>query len=155
SPACRALLVASTTDPRTGPGPGVASFRHGTAPTPLRTSLRRTTYLRGAPRCPGAACGGGRDPAGMSDDVPEITYEYVRIADLIAADIAAGRLPVGARLPGEQELAELHGVSVSTSRRVRRELVRRGLVTVLPAKGSFVARAAVEGGNDETPPPGQ
>ncbi|MFE1842431.1 GntR family transcriptional regulator [Streptomyces sp. NPDC059515] len=91
----------------------------------------------------------------MSDDVPQITYEYVRIADLIAADIAAGRLPVGARLPGEQELAELHGVSVSTSRRVRRELVRRGLVTVLPAKGSFVARAAVEGGNDETPPPGQ
>ncbi|MFJ8900047.1 GntR family transcriptional regulator [Streptomyces sp. NPDC102370] len=91
----------------------------------------------------------------MSDDAQEVTYEYVRIADVIAADIAAGRLPLGARLPGEQELAELHGVSVSTSRRVRRELVRRGLVRVLPAKGSFVVRtAAVEGSNDETPPPG-
>jgi DNA-binding GntR family transcriptional regulator len=91
----------------------------------------------------------------MSDDAHEITYEYVRIADLIAADIAAGRLPLGARLPGEQELADMHGVSVSTSRRVRRELVRRGLVRVLPAKGSFVVRtAAVEDGNDETPPPG-
>jgi DNA-binding GntR family transcriptional regulator len=91
----------------------------------------------------------------MSEDAQEVTYEYVRIADLIAADIAAGRLPLGARLPGEQELAELHGVSVSTSRRVRRELVRRGLVRVLPAKGSFVVRtAAVEDGTAETPPPG-
>ncbi|MGW3711334.1 GntR family transcriptional regulator [Streptomyces albogriseolus] len=90
------------------------------------------------------------------DDAQEVTYEYVRIADAITAEIAAGRLPLGARLPGEQELAELHGVSVSTSRRVRRELVRRGLVKALPAKGTFVIRtAAVEGGNAETPPPGQ
>ncbi|MEU3097227.1 GntR family transcriptional regulator [Streptomyces sp. NPDC006967] len=90
------------------------------------------------------------------DDAQEVTYEYVRIADAITAEIAAGRLPLGARLPGEQELAQLHGVSVSTSRRVRRELVRRGLVRVLPAKGSFVVRTApVEGSNDETPPPGQ
>ncbi|MFE7017686.1 GntR family transcriptional regulator [Streptomyces sp. NPDC057651] len=92
----------------------------------------------------------------MSDDDLEVTYEYVRIADLLAADIAAGRLPLGARLPGEQELATMHGVSVSTSRRVRRELARRGLVKALPAKGTFVIRTAavVEGGNDETPPPG-
>ncbi|CAL9528254.1 GntR family transcriptional regulator [Streptomyces sp. enrichment culture] len=91
----------------------------------------------------------------MSEDAQEVTYEYVRIADVIAADIAAGRLPLGARLPGEQELAEIHGVSVSTSRRVRRELVRRGLVRVLPAKGSFVVRTvAVEGGNAEAPPSG-
>ena len=92
----------------------------------------------------------------MSDDGLEVTYEYVRIADQLAADIAAGRLPLGARLPGEQELADQHGVSVSTSRRVRRELVRRGLVRALPAKGTFVIRTSpvVEGGNDETPPPG-
>ena len=91
----------------------------------------------------------------MSEDAQEVTYEYVRIADLLAADIAAGRLPLGARLPGEQELADLHGVSVSTSRRVRRELTRRGLVKALPAKGTFVIRTApVEAANDETPPPG-
>jgi DNA-binding GntR family transcriptional regulator len=77
----------------------------------------------------------------MSDDA-EVQYEYVRIADLVAADIASGRLPAGARLPGEQELAEMHGVSVSTTRRVRRELVRRGLVVVLPAKGTFVRKAS-------------
>ncbi|MEW2488781.1 GntR family transcriptional regulator [Streptomyces sp. NPDC048411] len=76
----------------------------------------------------------------MSDDAQEVTYEYVRIADEIAGEIASGGLPLGARLPGEQELAELHGVSVSTSRRVRRELVRRGLVKALPAKGTFVIR---------------
>lgn len=89
------------------------------------------------------------------DDGLEVTYEYVRIADQIAAEIAAGRLPLGARLPGEQELADMHGVSVSTSRRVRRELVRRGLVRALPAKGTFVIRTtAVEDGNAETPPSG-
>lgn len=89
------------------------------------------------------------------DDGLEVTYEYVRIADQLAAEIAAGRLPLGARLPGEQELAAMHGVSVSTSRRVRRELARRGLVRALPAKGTFVIRTtAVEGSNDGTPPPG-
>lgn len=89
------------------------------------------------------------------DDGLEVTYEYVRIADQLAAEIAAGRIPLGARLPGEQELAEQYGVSVSTSRRVRRELTRRGLVRALPAKGTFVIRAhPVEGSNDETPPPG-
>jgi len=91
----------------------------------------------------------------MSDDGLEVTYEYVRIADLLAAEIAAGRIPLGGRLPGEQELAELHGVSVSTARRVRRELARRGLVRALPAKGTFVIRThPVEAANDETPPPG-
>ncbi|MEU3102915.1 GntR family transcriptional regulator [Streptomyces griseoflavus] len=89
------------------------------------------------------------------DDGLEVTYEYVRIADLLAAEIAAGRIPLGARLPGEQELADMHGVSVSTSRRVRRELARRGLVRALPAKGTFVIRTTpVEGSNDETPPSG-
>ncbi|MEF9903659.1 GntR family transcriptional regulator [Streptomyces sp. P9-A2] len=88
------------------------------------------------------------------DDSLEVVYEYVRIADLVAADIASGRLPLGARLPGEQELADMHGVSVSTSRRVRRELVRRGLVRALPAKGTFVIRTSpVDPGHDETPPP--
>jgi DNA-binding GntR family transcriptional regulator len=92
----------------------------------------------------------------MSDhDGLEVTYEYVRIADQLAAEIAAGRLPLGARLPGEQELADMHGVSVSTSRRVRRELVRRGLVRALPAKGTFVIRTApVEDSNAEMPPSG-
>ncbi|MCI0384599.1 GntR family transcriptional regulator [Streptomyces sp. CNQ085] len=79
----------------------------------------------------------------MDDDPDEIElppYEYVRIADEITADIEAGRLPLGARLPGEVELAEIHRVSVSTSRRVRRELIRRGLVAVRRSAGTFVVR---------------
>lgn len=79
----------------------------------------------------------------MSDDADEIElppYEYVRIADEITADIESGRLPLGAKLPGETELAEIHGVSVSTSRRVRREMIRRGLVAVRPSSGTFVVR---------------
>lgn len=90
-----------------------------------------------------------RDHADMSDDSHDVTYEYVRIADVIAADIAAGTIPVGARLPGEQEMADMHGVSVSTSRRVRRELTRRGLVRALPAKGTYVIRMER---NDVAPP---
>lgn len=74
------------------------------------------------------------------DDSADVEYEYVRVADLITADIASGRLPLGARLPGERELASIYGVSTSTAQRVRRELVERGLVKVLRAKGTFVVR---------------
>jgi GntR family transcriptional regulator len=79
----------------------------------------------------------------MSDDADEIElppYVYVRIADEITADIESGKLPLGARLPGETELAEIHQVSVGTARRVRRELTRRGLVASRPASGTFVIR---------------
>ncbi|MHB9848963.1 GntR family transcriptional regulator [Streptomyces krungchingensis] len=65
-------------------------------------------------------------------------YEYVRIADAVAADIAAGRLPLGARLPGEREALTLYSTSIGTWRRVVRELRERGLVATLPAKGTFV-----------------
>jgi DNA-binding GntR family transcriptional regulator len=44
-------------------------------------------------------------------------YVYVRMADHIAARIAAGDLPPGSRLPGERDLAEEYGIALGTVRR--------------------------------------
>lgn len=73
---------------------------------------------------------------GIMSGLPQ--YEYVRIADVVAADIASGKLPAGARLPGEREATQLYETSIGTWRRVVRELRERGLVATLPAKGTFV-----------------
>jgi DNA-binding GntR family transcriptional regulator len=68
----------------------------------------------------------------------EIGYEYMRVADAIAAQIADGTLASGAMLRGEMAMAEEHHVSISTIRRAVRELRDRELVVTLPAKGTFV-----------------
>jgi DNA-binding GntR family transcriptional regulator len=68
-------------------------------------------------------------------------YEYVKLADRIAADIASGKLPVGAALPSERAMIEVYRVSIGTVRRAVRELRERGLVATLPAKGTFVVGA--------------
>ncbi|GHA52381.1 hypothetical protein GCM10010372_60640 [Streptomyces tauricus] len=65
-------------------------------------------------------------------------YEYVKLADSIEADIASGKLPQGAALPGERAMTELYGVSIGTVRRTIVELRKRGLVATLPAKGTYV-----------------
>lgn len=72
------------------------------------------------------------DPAG-----PQLVY--VVVADHIAAQIADGRLPVGARLPGELAMAELYGIARMTVARAVRELRERGLVVTVRGKGTFVA----------------
>ena len=68
-------------------------------------------------------------------------YVWEQVAEAIAADIASGRLPEGARLPGVNDLAAQYGVAPGTARRAVRDLRERGLVVTLPNKGSFVTRA--------------
>jgi GntR family transcriptional regulator len=65
-------------------------------------------------------------------------YVWEQVAEAIAADIASGRLPQGARLPGVPDLAGQYGVAPGTARRAVRELRERGLVVTLPNKGTFV-----------------
>jgi DNA-binding GntR family transcriptional regulator len=65
-------------------------------------------------------------------------YVYVQVANLIEADIRAGRLPVGARLPGEQDLAVQYGIAKGTAARVARELRERGLAITVANKGTFI-----------------
>ncbi|WP_053207715.1 winged helix-turn-helix domain-containing protein [Jiangella muralis] len=77
----------------------------------------------------------------MRDYVPQPNapgYEYLRLADHLAAEIAAGRLPAGSKLFGEQELAKTCNVALGTVRRALVVLRERGLITTWPGKGSFV-----------------
>lgn len=66
-------------------------------------------------------------------------YTYVKVADHVAARIAAGELAPGRMLPGEREMAAEYGVAIGTVRRAVEELRARGLVVTLPAKGTYVA----------------
>jgi GntR family transcriptional regulator len=68
-------------------------------------------------------------------------YVYMRVADHIAARIAAGDLLADARLPGERELAAEYGVAIGTARRAVEELRERDLVVTLPGKGTYVIGA--------------
>lgn len=60
------------------------------------------------------------------------------IAASLAAEIEAGRLPVGARLPTHRELAHSHGVALNTASRAMRLLAARGLVAGEVGRGSYV-----------------
>ncbi|MBP31203.1 PLP-dependent aminotransferase family protein [Methylobacterium sp.] len=64
--------------------------------------------------------------------------DYRSVADAIAADIAAGRLRPGARLPPQRDFAYARGIAVSTASRVYAELARRGLVTGEVGRGTYV-----------------
>lgn len=68
--------------------------------------------------------------------------DYRSIADGIAADIAAGRLRVGERLPPQRRFARDHGIAASTASRVYTELTRRGLVIGEVGRGTFVRASA-------------
>ncbi len=60
------------------------------------------------------------------------------LADAVAADISAGRLRPGERLPTQRRYARDRGVAVSTASRVYGELTRRGLVVGEVGRGTFV-----------------
>ncbi|CBG71450.1 winged helix-turn-helix transcriptional regulator [Streptomyces sp. LBUM 1478] len=63
---------------------------------------------------------------------------YLQVVHHIAEQIRTGRLPVGARLAAERDLADQYGVAVNTIRRAVRELRDQGLVITVPIKGTFV-----------------
>jgi DNA-binding transcriptional MocR family regulator len=68
----------------------------------------------------------------------ERVEDYRVLADGIAADIAAGRLRPGDRLPPQRRFARGHGIAASTAARVYGELVRRGLAVGEVGRGTFV-----------------
>lgn len=79
------------------------------------------------------------DHDGPPVDPSRAVYVYMQVADHLADRIHRGQLQPGARLPGEQDLAEEYGVAIGTVRRAVRELRDRGLVTTLPSKGTYIA----------------
>lgn len=64
--------------------------------------------------------------------------DFRDVADEVAADMAAGRLKPGDRLPPQREFAYARGIAVSTASRVYAELARRGLVIGEVGRGTYV-----------------
>jgi DNA-binding transcriptional MocR family regulator len=67
--------------------------------------------------------------------------DYRVLADKLAADVAAGRLRPGDRLPPQRRFARKHAIASSTASRVYGELVRRGLAVGEVGRGTFIRAA--------------
>lgn len=76
-------------------------------------------------------------------DVP--VHVYVQVAADIQADIDAGRLAPGARLPSEIELSQQYGVARLTARRAVTLLREQGKVVTLTGRGTYVATPQTPG----------
>jgi DNA-binding transcriptional MocR family regulator len=64
--------------------------------------------------------------------------DYRKIADVLAAQIADGRLRAGDRLPPQRRFARRQGIAASTATRVYGELIRRGLAVGEVGRGTFI-----------------
>ena len=72
-------------------------------------------------------------------------FEYLRLADAIAVEIAAGALKPGDRLPPQRHFAYERKIAVSTASRVYTELLRRGLAVGEVGRGTFISGEARRG----------
>ena len=68
---------------------------------------------------------------------------YKGVVDALAADIRAGKIPPGTRLPTHRELAAREGLALVTATRVYTELAAMGLVSGETGRGTFVREASL------------
>ena len=71
-----------------------------------------------------------------------LRQRYEQVADRIAADIRAGRLAPGERLPSERDLARRLEVGRASVREAIASLQMAGMIETRPGSGSFVAAGA-------------
>ena len=81
-------------------------------------------------------------------------FEYVRLADAVAAEIANGAFKPGDRLPPQRTFAYERKIAASTASRVYTELLRRGLVVGEVGRGTFISDDAHRGVPAPTEPRG-
>src|SRR5437667_7182893 len=81
-------------------------------------------------------------------------FEYLKLADTVAAEIANGGLKPGDRLPPQRSFAYERKIAVSTASRVYTELLRRGLVVGEVGRGTFVSGETRRGVTMPTEPRG-
>ena len=67
--------------------------------------------------------------------------QYMRIAAMIAAEIARGELPEGKRLPGMSVLSSSFGVSPETIRKALSLLADMHIVQIRESRGTYVLSA--------------
>jgi DNA-binding transcriptional MocR family regulator len=72
-------------------------------------------------------------------------FEYAKLADAVAAEIASGALKPGDRLPPQRSFAYERKIATSTASRVYTELLRRGLVVGEVGRGTFISGEARRG----------
>lgn len=68
---------------------------------------------------------------------------WSQISRSVEEQIVTGNLPSGTRLPTETQLAASFEVNRHTLRRALRELVRKGLITATPRRGTIVSRRRI------------
>lgn len=71
---------------------------------------------------------------------------YKQVVDRLAAEMRAGQLAPGMRLPTHRELAASEGLALVTATRVYAELEAMGLVSGEVGRGTFVREAALPRG---------
>lgn len=81
-------------------------------------------------------------------------FEYLKLADAIAAEIADGTLKAGDRLPPQRNFAWERKIAVSTASRVYAELLRRGLIVGEVGRGTFISGDAKRGAAAPSEPRG-
>jgi GntR family transcriptional regulator len=89
--------------------------------------------VRSAPPEPAAAAAGAPPPSGP---------RYAALARVLAAEIGAGRYPVGSLLPTEDALRRRFDVSRHTLREALRDLKSRGLIAARAGVGTQVRASA-------------
>lgn len=63
---------------------------------------------------------------------------YQRVVDDLRDQIRSGAIPLDARVPSANELADKYGIAPMTAQRALRELQNEGLIFAIQGKGSFV-----------------
>jgi DNA-binding FadR family transcriptional regulator len=82
-----------------------------------------------------------------------LRQRYEQVAERIAADIRAGRLAPGDRLPSERDLARRLEVGRASVREAIAALQVSGVIETRPGSGSFVAAGAHEAGESHDASP--
>lgn len=76
-------------------------------------------------------------------DRESATPLYIQLADVIRAKIQRGDWQPDQRIPSENELNQLYGISRMTARQVLARLVDEGLLFRVQGKGTFVSRRKI------------
>lgn len=83
-------------------------------------------------------------PPDSSEPASPALPRWQQIADELAADIGAGRLAPGQRLPNEAQLAERFGVHRHTLRQALQALARQGFVQARQGSGTYVRELVLD-----------